>query len=146
MKFVIFGIGAPLLLALAPVAPATAAAAAPAARHYDCSKAGNANKTVCKDAAAAAARPARHYDCSKAGNANKAVCKGAMASRAPQTPPAPQSRVVHTATAHSEIHGQVTQAPAGAATAKCRDGSLSYSRTHRGTCSHHGGVASWLGG
>lgn len=29
------------------------------------------------------------------------------------------------------------------ATAKCRDGSLSYSRNRRGTCSHHGGVAVW---
>lgn len=29
------------------------------------------------------------------------------------------------------------------ATAKCRDGSLSYSEHRRGTCSHHGGVAVW---
>ncbi len=29
------------------------------------------------------------------------------------------------------------------ATAKCRDGSLSYSAHRRGTCSHHGGVAEW---
>jgi len=34
-------------------------------------------------------------------------------------------------------------APAGA-TARCRDGSYSFSRNHRGTCSHHGGVAQWL--
>jgi len=34
-------------------------------------------------------------------------------------------------------------APAGA-TAKCQDGSYSFSRNHRGTCSHHGGVAQWL--
>jgi Protein of unknown function (DUF3761) len=33
--------------------------------------------------------------------------------------------------------------PAGA-TAKCRDGSYSFSHTRRGTCSHHGGVARWL--
>jgi hypothetical protein len=32
--------------------------------------------------------------------------------------------------------------PSGA-TAKCRDGTLSYSRNRRGTCSHHGGVALW---
>jgi hypothetical protein len=32
--------------------------------------------------------------------------------------------------------------PAGA-TARCRDGSLSYSAHRRGTCSHHGGVATW---
>lgn len=34
-------------------------------------------------------------------------------------------------------------APAGA-TAQCRDGSYSFSRHRRGTCSHHGGVARWL--
>jgi hypothetical protein len=32
--------------------------------------------------------------------------------------------------------------PSGA-TAKCRDGTLSYSQNRRGTCSHHGGVAVW---
>jgi hypothetical protein len=33
--------------------------------------------------------------------------------------------------------------PAGA-TAKCRDRTYSFSENHRGTCSHHGGVAQWL--
>jgi Protein of unknown function (DUF3761) len=33
--------------------------------------------------------------------------------------------------------------PAGA-TAKCRDGSYSYSQHASGTCSHHGGVARWI--
>jgi Protein of unknown function (DUF3761) len=28
-------------------------------------------------------------------------------------------------------------------TADCRDGSVSHSEHHRGTCSHHGGVAHW---
>jgi SH3-like domain-containing protein len=32
--------------------------------------------------------------------------------------------------------------PAGA-TARCRDGSYSFSQHRRGTCSHHGGVAVW---
>ena len=30
------------------------------------------------------------------------------------------------------------------ATAKCSDGTYSYSQSRRGTCSHHGGVAVWL--
>jgi hypothetical protein len=34
-------------------------------------------------------------------------------------------------------------APAGAS-ARCRDGSYSFSRHRQGTCSYHGGVASWL--
>ncbi len=43
--------------------------------------------------------------------------------------------------AHRPVHS--TQAPRGA-TAKCRDGTYSFSENHRGTCSHHGGVAAWL--
>lgn len=35
------------------------------------------------------------------------------------------------------------QAPSGA-TAKCWDGTYSFSQSRRGTCSHHGGVATWL--
>jgi hypothetical protein len=32
------------------------------------------------------------------------------------------------------------------ATARCSDGTYSFSQTHSGTCSHHGGVATWLDG
>ena len=35
-------------------------------------------------------------------------------------------------------------APPPGATALCRDGTYSFSQTHSGTCSHHGGVAQWL--
>ncbi|WP_289144502.1 DUF3761 domain-containing protein, partial [uncultured Bacteroides sp.] len=28
--------------------------------------------------------------------------------------------------------------------ALCRDGTYSFSKSRRGTCSHHGGVAKWL--
>jgi|HubBroStandDraft_1064217.scaffolds.fasta_scaffold02619_4 hypothetical protein len=34
-------------------------------------------------------------------------------------------------------------APQGA-TAQCGDSTYSFSQSHRGTCSHHGGVAKWL--
>lgn len=36
-----------------------------------------------------------------------------------------------------------SRAPQGA-TAQCRDGTYSFSRSRRGTCSHHGGVEKWL--
>ena len=36
-----------------------------------------------------------------------------------------------------------SSAPPGA-TALCRDGTYSFSKSRRGTCSHHGGVAKWL--
>ena len=35
------------------------------------------------------------------------------------------------------------QPPAGAS-ARCRDGTFSFSKSRQGTCSHHGGVAEWL--
>jgi hypothetical protein len=38
---------------------------------------------------------------------------------------------------------RASRAPAGAS-AKCRDGTYSFSQSRRGTCSWHGGVASWL--
>jgi hypothetical protein len=36
--------------------------------------------------------------------------------------------------------------PPPGATALCRDGTYSFSQTHSGSCSHHGGVAQWLDG
>ncbi|MET8009883.1 DUF3761 domain-containing protein [Streptomyces sp. NPDC005271] len=39
--------------------------------------------------------------------------------------------------------GSQNEAPAGA-TARCNDGTYSYSQHRRGTCSHHDGVATWL--
>ena len=38
---------------------------------------------------------------------------------------------------------RATTAPVGA-TARCRDGTYSFSQHRRGTCSWHGGVAQWL--
>lgn len=93
----------PAALAASPAVSATAA------RHYDCSKAGNANKAACKGApsAAAPATPTRtttsktaattttrHYDCTKAGNATKAACKTAGA----QTPSGQSPGAVKTST------------------------------------------------
>jgi len=46
-------------------------------------------------------------------------------------------------TVHAPAKSLSGKAPEGA-TARCRDGSYSFSRHHSGTCSRHGGVASWL--
>jgi hypothetical protein len=46
-------------------------------------------------------------------------------------------------TVHSPAKSANGAVPAGAS-AKCRDGTFSFSRNHRGTCSHHSGVAAWL--
>ena len=44
---------------------------------------------------------------------------------------------------HVPAHTRDGRPPAGAS-AQCRDGSYSFSRHHRGTCSGHHGVAQWL--
>jgi hypothetical protein len=43
----------------------------------------------------------------------------------------------------TRIERPSNRVPAGAS-ARCRDGSYSYSASRRATCSHHGGVAEWL--
>ena len=148
---------APVALLMALALPsAHASAQAKAVRHYDCSKAGNANKTACRGTASSAApaqratpairavpvsaaTAARHYDCSKAGNANKTVCKGAVAAPAPRATTAERMNGPTTAPRNQTTNGAGPQG----ATAKCRDNTYSHSVTHSGTCSHHGGVAQW---
>ncbi len=44
---------------------------------------------------------------------------------------------------HSPAHSVNSQAPVGAS-ARCGDGTYSFSQHRSGTCSHHGGVAAWL--
>lgn len=45
-------------------------------------------------------------------------------------------------TVHFPAHSRSGKAPDGA-TARCRDGTWSFSRHRSGTCSRHGGVAAW---
>ncbi|WP_336490914.1 DUF3761 domain-containing protein [Methylobacterium nigriterrae] len=44
---------------------------------------------------------------------------------------------------HQPAHTRDGSKPDGAS-AHCRDRTWSFSHTHRGTCSRHGGVASWV--
>jgi len=46
-------------------------------------------------------------------------------------------------TVHSPAYSTNDAVPEGA-TAKCSDGTYSFSQHRSGTCSHHGGVATWL--
>jgi len=76
-------------------------------------------------------------------------------SQAPQPHPPPPAAnqdqaKPHRANGYTNVNGKhipspvkTPSAPTGA-TAKCRDGSYSFSQHHQGTCSHHGGVATWL--
>src|SRR3954447_21281763 len=53
---------------------------------------------------------------------------------------------------YTNVSGQRVHAPAydvdgdipAGASARCSDGTYSFSQNHRGTCSHHGGVSEWL--
>ncbi len=101
----------------------------------------------------------RHYDCSKAGNANKAACKGAGAAMSaaakPAAKPAETPRPRPAAASAGAVRGPSKAAapatasvennnPAGAI-AQCKDGTYSHAKGHTGACSHHGGVGKWLG-
>jgi hypothetical protein len=46
-------------------------------------------------------------------------------------------------TVHAPAHSKSGRVPEGA-TARCRDGTYSFSRHRSGTCSGHHGVAAWL--
>jgi hypothetical protein len=55
------------------------------------------------------------------------------------------------ATCHSgyykNVYGRCVHSPSSSsagATARCTDGTYSYSQSASGTCSHHGGVARWI--
>lgn len=77
--------------------------------------------------------PPKHHAASQSaqvGANNQLIEQGSYVNKAGQT-------------VHSPAHTKNGQAPDGA-TARCGDGSYSFSQNHRGTCSHHGGVSDWL--
>ncbi len=49
----------------------------------------------------------------------------------------------HMAAKH-EAAKKPEKAGAASATARCKDGTYSHAKTHRGACSGHGGVAEWM--
>lgn len=149
MKFIL--VATTFVLSLGLAASQAYATAPATARHYDCSKAGNANKAACRGATPAttptmrptvarAPAPARtpatrNYDCSKAGNANKAACRSniPLAAARPVVAAKPASPAAHP---QQPVHASGPQG----ATALCKDGTYSHAATHTGSCSHHGGV------
>ena len=52
--------------------------------------------------------------------------------------------VLFAALAANGVQGQEPSSVPNGATARCRDGTYSFSKHRSGTCSHHGGVATWL--
>ena len=126
---------------------ATAKVVAKTARTYDCSKAGNKDKAVCKTAAtpvkpvvkqAATTTTTRNYDCAKAGNANKQACKTSVAKAVAMAKSVAMRRTAPAKTAAAADDKN----PAGAI-GRCKDGFFSHSKQRTGACSRHGGVAKW---
>jgi resuscitation-promoting factor RpfB len=76
---------------------------------------------------------------------------GSSASQTGSTPAnrPPKNKCTDNGT-YVNSHGETVKRPENCstapqgATAQCRDGSYSFSKSRRGTCSHHGGVAKWL--
>lgn len=60
---------------------------------------------------------------------------------APMTSP---KAVAHAAPKSAVAVTDASNTIAAGATAKCKDGTFSHSKTHTGSCSGHGGVASWM--
>ena len=144
-----------LILAAALAVGLSFTAASPAlARNYDCSKPANATKAACKASAKAApakATPAKAaptkmaaktsaaaVDCTKLMNKARAACRKPAAATPAKTAAAPAAAAPRSKTAAAD-----NKNPAGA-TALCKDGTYSHSKTHSGSCSGHHGVAKWL--
>ena len=75
-------------------------------------------------------------------SAKTAPCHDAKGHFTKCPPAATPTTVTHTTVVHRVTHATVAT-PAGKPTAKCKDGTMSYSKHRSGTCSGHGGVASW---
>jgi Protein of unknown function (DUF3761) len=98
-----------------------------------CSHHGGVNKDVAASTSATS------------GAAASTLTPAAAAKAAPTTAAPPAS------TGSSTVAGSTGMKPAASSaanvrnpTAKCKDGTMSYSKTHSGSCSHHGGVAEFL--
>jgi Protein of unknown function (DUF3761) len=91
-----------------------------------CSHHGGVNKGAPAPASTGAPPPAAHK---APANDNAAPPAATQRSSPPPSRSAPAAK-----------------AAPGQPTAKCKDGSMSFSTHHSGACSHHGGVGQWLDG
>lgn len=84
--------------------------------------------------------------CSHHGGVQKAGAAAAtsMASSSKAAPSTPAAPVATKKEATAASASTTAAADSNAPTAKCKDGTMSHSKHHSGTCSHHGGVAQWL--
>jgi hypothetical protein len=106
-------------------------------------------ESTCKDGTTSAATGrgacSGHGGVQKAGKSAAAAAPASTESASPAAAPAPAS----SAAASKAAPAGKAAATAGntdptGATAKCKDGTYSKSKHHKGSCSHHGGVAEFL--
>jgi len=104
--------------------------------------------SMCKDGTTSTATG--RGACSGHGGVQKAGKSAAAAlvvteSASPAAAPAPASSAAASKTAPAAKSATTTgnTDPTGA-TAKCKDGTYSKSKHHKGSCSHHGGVAEFM--
>jgi hypothetical protein len=76
------------------------------------------------------------------GKAGRGACghHGGVAKGVAAQPASPAAEPSPAAPARAPSKAPV----AGQPTARCKDGTMSHSKQHSGSCSHHGGVAQWL--
>jgi hypothetical protein len=102
-----------------------------------------AAQVTCKDGSLShAGRGACSHHGGVAGPAAQAPTPAPPTSPPPLT--APSTRAPSTPSTRTPAAPSKRAPVSGQPTARCKDGSMSYSLHHSGTCSHHGGVAQWL--
>jgi hypothetical protein len=124
---------------------APAPGAAPAAKPSSAPPAAPAPMVKCKDGSDSKGGKGA---CSHHGGVASGEAGGAAAAPPAAEPksgaPSPSSVQGRSAPPSPRPGSSGAPAPAGKATAMCKDGSTSFSTHHSGACSHHGGVAQWL--
>ena len=111
--------------------------------------------TTCKDGTTSTATG--RGACSGHGGVQKSAAgSSAAGSSAPASSAAPGAPAAGSASSTAPAASAPAKSADGAkpaasgntdptgATAKCKDGTYSKSKSHSGACSHHGGVAQWL--
>jgi hypothetical protein len=85
-----------------------------------------------------------HGGVQKAGKSAAAAAPAATESASPAAAPAPDSAAASKAAPAAKSAATTGNTDPTGATAKCKDGTYSKSKQHKGSCSHHGGVAEFL--
>jgi hypothetical protein len=103
--------------------------------------------STCKDGTTSAASGrgacSGHGGVQKAGKPAAADAPASTEAASPAAAPAPSAAASKASPAGKAAATAGNTDPTGA-TAKCKDGTYSKSKHHKGSCSHHGGVAEFM--